>query len=107
MVAEVLSSTSIKITWTQPKSPNGQISRYRVHLIANEPKYRIPSICEPFENLNATTITEELVYIFDYGLPYVEYIFQVAAGNTAGIGPYSKPVFAITNPSGKEYILFI
>jgi hypothetical protein len=107
IVAAVDNSTII-VRWSQPIAPNGKITTYRINILSIGPHYNVPSGCEQPEVFNDTVLLESSIfeYKFQRGKPHYEYQFQVSASNGAGLGKYTQPATAITDPHSKFFFAF-
>ena len=92
MTARNESSTSISVEWEPPPQeflygiPRGYIIRY-----------------EGFEELNSTELIsfDQTLFILQNLSEFVNYSIEVTAVTGAGEGPYSPPVYVVTNQDRK------
>lgn len=84
-----------------PFHKNGKLSKFRIYVFPIGPQYIIPTICEPLQLDNSSTIVDAVDFFFIYkdGKPFTKYSVQVAAENNAGIGAYSYPIDVTTLPA--------
>ena len=86
----VIDSYSIYLEWNPPsdQSQNGVIDAYVVNITAAETGERAQWV-EESTNLTLNSLT-----------PHTTYLIEVAAQTSAGLGPYSAPVTAMTTENG-------
>lgn len=95
---DVLSSTSIYVTWSPPHSDsqNGKIRGYKVTFVPSDEYYdRMPTV--------ATTTNQ--YYTIENAKKYTNYTISVLAFTSVGDGVKTKEFFCITNEDCKNILL--
>ena len=84
IMSETISSTSIRLSWERPLTPNGIITHYSLmyNSLLSDPTSIVNDTMFTVNNLNT----------------YTEYEFRIAAATSAGLGPD-----AVTSSRTAEY----
>ena len=102
VTAQVLSPTSIVVTWNEvpPIDQNGEIIGYD---LIYEPLETFSGAIELTRVNNLPASSPGLTL---HGLEeYVSYNISVSASTQVGPGPFSVPLTAVTDEAGKRYII--
>ena len=94
LTINVLSSTSVQLSWEPPiqTTHNGILRTYHILVVNNNSDILVDSSVTTHNISNLT--------------PFTRYSFQIRAENNAGVGPYSEAVNATTLEDGEPLWLY-
>ena len=102
VMTRVLSSQSLFVSWgpiLNSSKHNGIIQAYTVKISKNETGEE--------DQRNVTVSADSMEWTFKNLEEYVVYYVQVAGSTSAGLGPFSAPVFNQTFQDGNVVVLVI
>jgi hypothetical protein len=87
---DVMSSTSIYITWSPPnvENQNGKIKGYKVNFVPSD---------EYYDREASTATTTNQYYTIEKARKYTNYTISILAFTSVGDGAKTKEMFCITN----------
>ena len=88
--ARALNTTSINVTWTDPRNTNGIITKYVVHYREKEK-----------ETVKQKTVKNGLSQLLTSLVVYTKYYISVQAFTVAGGGKWSEPINETTASGGE------
>ena len=104
--ATVISSNSVKLTWTRPEKSNGMITEYQIkwkQILGAFERMRRSVLADGERSINGTPV--ELIEVREHFIrnltPHSTYSFRVREKTATGWGPFTKKIQAVTNEGGR------